>query len=34
VNYRSCFKMLQYICQVLDSWEKRGGKGETRVDSP
>jgi len=22
VNHRSCFKMLQYICLVLDAWEK------------
>ena len=22
VNFRSCFKMLQYICLVLDAWEK------------
>ena len=26
VNYRSCFKMLQYICLVLDSWEKEAEK--------
>jgi len=26
VNYRSCFKMLQYICLVLNSWEKEAEK--------
>ncbi|MCL2070368.1 MAG: Rpn family recombination-promoting nuclease/putative transposase [Treponema sp.] len=26
VNYRSCFKMLQYICLVLDAWEKEAEK--------
>ena len=26
VNYRSCFKMLQYICLVLDDWEKKAEK--------
>jgi len=26
VNYRSCFKMLQYICLVLDDWEKEADR--------
>jgi predicted transposase/invertase (TIGR01784 family) len=26
VNHRSCFKMLQYICLVLDAWEKDAEK--------
>ena len=26
VNHRSCFKMLQYICLVLDAWEKETEK--------
>ena len=26
VNHRSCFKMLQYICLVLDAWEKEAEK--------
>jgi len=29
VNHRSCFKMLQYICLVLDAWEK-----ETEKEKP
>ena len=28
VNYRSSFKMLQYICLVLDAWEKEAEKTE------
>ena len=26
MNFRSCFKMLQYICLVLDAWEKEVDK--------
>ena len=29
VNYRSSFKMLQYICLVLDAWEKEAEKEDT-----
>jgi hypothetical protein len=30
VNFRSCFKMLQYICLILDDWEKEQRKEDPR----
>ena len=31
VNHRSCFKMLQYICLVLDAWEKEAEREEPGI---